>query len=83
MKRLNLERTRKAILEYEEGDDARTDMLRNAQDRAQVEAWEKAEAEALEKLRRAFLEDTSDRNTWSQVKVMDYRDIRQMFEKYG
>jgi hypothetical protein len=72
----------KAALEAYDADEARRDkLLDDVKTDADVAAWEREEEAALEKVRRAFHEDTADRNSWSQAKVVDLATLREWVEK--
>jgi len=67
------ENTKKALAEFEAGEEARDKLLFDAETNADVEAWQKVEHEALLKVRAAFAEDTKQIN--SRETVMSCTDI--------
>lgn len=81
MKPKKFTKTREALAKYDESQPARDQAWARAMSNSDVAMAQKADQEALDLVRKAFLEDTSDRNTWDQVKVVDIHFMRRMTAK--
>lgn len=83
MKGLILVHTTRALAEYDAGEAERDAAFAQASTADETTAWLHAERAALDKVRRAFLEDTKDRNNWSQVQHVDLFYLREQVRKHG
>lgn len=75
---LTLTMTRAALAEFDRTAGEREFLFQHAKTPKDMNDWKFAEARAIEKVRRAFYEDTADRNRWSQCKVVTLSALREM-----
>lgn len=76
--RPDLTRTRTALAAYDAERPVLDSMFEDAMDAEDARLAMEAEDEAVDAVRKAFLEDTKDRNNWEQVKCCSVSDIRRM-----
>ena len=76
-------RTRAELDEYYRTAEERDMMLDVAQNDHEVQMWDIAVTAAVAQVRDAFLADTADRNTESQVRNMDIYNIESILDQCG
>lgn len=78
----DLERTAKALDAFHGGQEARDKGLEAVKTDSQFREWEDQEKAAADVVRRAFLEDTADRNRWDAVKYLSIKDVGQFVAQW-
>lgn len=79
----DLSRSKAALEEYDRTQPERDAMILNARTNEDVAAWQKAEDDAITKVRDAFWEDTKDRNSRETImKSMAVSAVRRFVEDF-
>lgn len=78
MECLKCEATSIAIDEYDKTASIREALFEAVRTNDDVIEWVQAEKEAVDKVRRAFYEDTKDRNSKSACMIVDIHTMRQL-----